>query len=136
MWSNWNWHAPPPRRPPGGPDVARDGRKLEQHMQAEPNDLKGWLMLGRSYVALERADDAVDAYEHAHRLDPGNVDAMLGLGEAMSLRARGEITPAGRGAFRTGGVLGAQQSEGPAVRWLRRGPARRSRNRARAVGRH
>jgi cytochrome c-type biogenesis protein CcmH len=76
-----------------GPDVAAMVRKLEQQLQAEPNDLKGWLMLGRSYVALERADDAVDAYEHARRLDPGNVDVLLGLGEAMSLRARGEIPP-------------------------------------------
>jgi cytochrome c-type biogenesis protein CcmH len=94
MWSNWDWH-PPASAQPGdmGPDVAAMVRKLEQHLQAEPNDLKGWIMLGRSYVALQRADEGVDAYEHAHRLEPGNVDALLGLGEAMSMRARGEITP-------------------------------------------
>jgi cytochrome c-type biogenesis protein CcmH len=33
------------------------------------------------------------AYDHAHRLDAGNADAALGLGEAMSLRAGGNITP-------------------------------------------
>jgi cytochrome c-type biogenesis protein CcmH len=74
-------------------------RKLEQHLQAEPGDLKGWVMLGRSYVALQRVDDAVDAYEHAHRLDAASVDAMLGFGEAMSLRARGEIPPAAAQLF-------------------------------------
>src|SRR5260370_10698308 len=50
-------------------------------------------MLGRSYVALERMEDAIVAYDHAHRLDAGNAEAALGLGEAMSLRAGGNITP-------------------------------------------
>ena len=92
MWSNWDWHAPDSAQAAaGGPDVAAMVAKLEQRLRAEPNDLAGWLMLGRSYVALQRVDDAVDAYEHARRLDPHSVEAMLGLGEAMSLRARGEI---------------------------------------------
>ena len=33
------------------------------------------------------------AYDHAHRLDGQNADAAMGLGEAMSLRAGGDITP-------------------------------------------
>ena len=81
------------------PDVLAMVAKLEQHMRDRPDDLKGWLMLGRSYVALERMDDAVAAYDHAHRLDPNNVDAMLGLGEAMSMRAGGDITPAAAELF-------------------------------------
>jgi len=43
---------------------------------------------------LDRLDDAVLAYEHAHRLDGQNADAAMGLGEAMSLKAGGQITPA------------------------------------------
>jgi cytochrome c-type biogenesis protein CcmH len=66
--------------------------KLEQHMRDQPDDMQGWLMLGRSYVALNRSDDAVTAYDHAHRLGK-NVDAALGLGEALSMRAGGDITP-------------------------------------------
>jgi cytochrome c-type biogenesis protein CcmH len=73
--------------------------KLEKHMQDQPDDLKGWLMLGRSYLALNRLDDAVVAYDHAHRLDSKNVDAAMGLGEAMSLRAGGEITPSAAQLF-------------------------------------
>jgi hypothetical protein len=67
--------------------------KLEAHMRDDPKDLRGWMMLGRSYVALERLDDAILAYDHAHQLDAGNADAALGLAEAMSLRAGGNITP-------------------------------------------
>jgi cytochrome c-type biogenesis protein CcmH len=92
LWSTWDWHATTPA-PAAGPDVVAMVSKLESHMKEDPNDLTGWLMLGRSYLALERMDDAILAYDHAHRLDAANVDATLGLGEAMSLRAGGNITP-------------------------------------------
>jgi cytochrome c-type biogenesis protein CcmH len=93
LWSNWDWHAPA-RAQSGGPDVAAMVARLEARLQSDPNDLKGWLMLGRSYLALDRLDDAVVAYDHAHRLEGGkNVEATLGLGEAISMRAGGEITP-------------------------------------------
>ena len=92
LWSNWHWHDSA-QNPAAGPDVAAMVAKLETHLREDPNDLKGWLMLGRSYVALERLDDAIVAYDHAHRLDAGNAEAALGLGEAMSLRAGGNITP-------------------------------------------
>jgi cytochrome c-type biogenesis protein CcmH len=97
LWSNWNWHAPSQHA--ASPDVLAMVAKLEQHMRDQPNDIAGWLMLGRSYVALDRLDDAILAYDHAHRLDANNVDAMLGLGEAVSLRAGGDITPAAAQLF-------------------------------------
>jgi cytochrome c-type biogenesis protein CcmH len=76
--------------------------KLEKHLAEDPNDLTGWLMLGRSEVALEKLDDAILAYDHAHKLDAQNVEADLGLGEAMSLRAGGSITPAASELFEQG----------------------------------
>jgi cytochrome c-type biogenesis protein CcmH len=95
LWSNWNWHAPPTAGASAdGPDVGAMVQKLEKHLQDQPDDLRGWLMLGRSYLALDRLDDAVLAYEHAHRLDSQNADAAMGLGEAQSLQAGGQITPA------------------------------------------
>jgi cytochrome c-type biogenesis protein CcmH len=93
LWSNWNWHAPAQAEAAAGPDVAAMLAKLEKHLQEEPNDLKGWLLLGRSYLTLNRLDDAVVAYDHPYRLDPKNAVAVMGLGEAMSLRAGGNITP-------------------------------------------
>jgi cytochrome c-type biogenesis protein CcmH len=83
LWSNWNWH-PAPSEAAAGPDVAA---------MDQPKDLKGWLMLGRSYLTLNRLDDAIVAFDHAHQLDSKNADGAMGLGEAMSLRAGGEITP-------------------------------------------
>jgi cytochrome c-type biogenesis protein CcmH len=93
LWSNWDWHAPAQAQAIAAPEVAAMMAKLEQHLRDDPSDLAGWLMLGRSYTALQRLDDAVTAYDHAHRLAGNNAEADLGLGEALSLRAGGEITP-------------------------------------------
>src|ERR1700685_4264211 len=92
LWSNWNWQARG-QTAAGGPDVAAMVAKLERHLRDVPSDVPGWLMLGRSYLALERLDDAIVAYDHAHQLDGKSAEAAMGLGEAMSLRAGGEITP-------------------------------------------
>jgi cytochrome c-type biogenesis protein CcmH len=91
LWSNWNWHAPV-QQGAAGPDVLAMVAKLEKHLQDDPNDAKGWLMLGRSELVLDRLDDAVNAYSHAYHLDK-SADAALGLGEALSIRAGGDITP-------------------------------------------
>ncbi len=92
LWSNWNWHAPAAAAAAPRPDIVAMVAKLEQHMRDHPDDMQGWLMLGRSYMALNRSEDAVTAYDHAHRLGK-NADAALGLGEALSMRAGGDITP-------------------------------------------
>src|ERR1700686_3532477 len=93
LWSNWNWRAPAQAQAAAGPDVAAMVAKLEKRLQDQPNDPAGWLMLGRSYLTLNRLDEAIVAYDHAHQLDPKSADAAMGLGEAMSLRAGGDITP-------------------------------------------
>ena len=92
LWSNWDWHASAAPQSAAGPDVIAMVAKLENRLHEHPDDQPGWLMLGRSYLALQRLDDAVTAYDHAYRLDK-NAEAAMGLGEAMSLRAGGEITP-------------------------------------------
>jgi len=93
LWSNWDWRAPVETKSVS-PEVLAMVAKLEKHMQEDPNDLEGWLLLGRSDLALQHIDDAIRAYGQARRLDAANVDAMLGLGEAVSVRAGGNITPA------------------------------------------
>jgi cytochrome c-type biogenesis protein CcmH len=41
---------------------------LEQHLQAEPDDAKGWLLLAKSYDHLGRRKDAAAAYDKAVKL--------------------------------------------------------------------
>jgi cytochrome c-type biogenesis protein CcmH len=46
--------------------------KLAAKLQAEPNDLEGWLRLGRAYAARDNTAKAVDAFDHAAALKPGD----------------------------------------------------------------
>jgi cytochrome c-type biogenesis protein CcmH len=93
LWSNWTWRAAGESAAGADPDVAAMVGKLEKRLREEPNDPAGWLMLGRSYLTLERFDEAIVAFDHAHQLNARSAEAAMGLGEAMSLRAGGEITP-------------------------------------------
>jgi cytochrome c-type biogenesis protein CcmH len=82
VWSQWNWSETQVAADSPAAMVGRLARRLER----EPNDLEGWLMLGRSYAAIEQYPLSVRAYEKADRLAGGhNVDALTGLAEALVL---------------------------------------------------
>jgi len=48
--------------------------RLAARLQSQPNDLDGWLRLGRAYGVLGERDKAIDAYEQAQRLLPAGSD--------------------------------------------------------------
>ncbi len=100
-WSTWDWSGLK-QMPPEGPDVQAMVGKLELRLTSNPDDLPGWLMLGRSYLTLERFDDAIAAYDHAMKLGGGkDAEAALGMGEAISMRANGQIIPPAAQLFET-----------------------------------
>ena len=87
-WSTWSWRAPAPAADNPRTMVARLARKVEQN----PDDLKGWLMLGQSYTVLEEYPLALRAYERANRLAAGkSADALVGEAEALVLSDASEI---------------------------------------------
>ena len=68
--------------------VARLARQLEQ----DPQNLNGWLMLGRSYTVLQEYPLAVRAFGRAERLSNGrSAEALEGEGEALALMDEGEL---------------------------------------------
>jgi len=86
-WSNWPWRT---ATAPDSPQsmVARLARQLERH----PQDVPGWLMLGRSYTVLQEYPLALRAYERADRLSDGkNADALTGEAEALTLNDDTEL---------------------------------------------
>jgi cytochrome c-type biogenesis protein CcmH len=58
--------------------------KLAKRLMSAPDDLDGWLMLGRTYETLEQFPLAVRAYQRADRLANGqNAEAVMGVAESM-----------------------------------------------------
>jgi cytochrome c-type biogenesis protein CcmH len=51
--------------------------KLATRLEAEPDDIDGWMRLGHGYMAMHKADKAAAAYDHALALKPGSVAIRL-----------------------------------------------------------
>jgi cytochrome c-type biogenesis protein CcmH len=64
--------------------------KLADEMKSRPDDLEGWLRLGRSYAVLGQPDDAAAAFAQAERLKPD--DTAVLLAEAQALMAGHTLT--------------------------------------------
>jgi cytochrome c-type biogenesis protein CcmH len=87
VWTNWKW-GPEPAADSPQTMVARLARKLE----SDPQDLKGWLLLGNSYVVLQQYPLAVRAYERADRLSGGkSAEALVGEAEALTMSDENEL---------------------------------------------
>lgn len=75
------------------PSVDAMVQKLREKLEQEPNRLDGWLLLARSYMAMNKYNDAVAAYNHAYSLAPDNTAALLGYADALTMQNNGRITP-------------------------------------------
>jgi cytochrome c-type biogenesis protein CcmH len=58
---------------------------LADRLKAQPDDLEGWTMLGRSYVALGRHRDAAMALQRANALSPGNASLLADLADVLAM---------------------------------------------------
>jgi len=65
--------------------------QLEAHLDANPEDLKGWRLLGVTYLRLRRFADAERALSEARRLAPNNPDVLLELVDARAMARAGKI---------------------------------------------
>ena len=70
--------------------VARLAARLEE----QPDDLEGWVRLGRSYTVLRHHDKARDAMARAAKLAPKNVEILMLYGRAIRSAAGEALTPA------------------------------------------
>lgn len=59
--------------------------KLAERLEQNPNDMQGWIMLGRSYTILERYSDAAAAYARATALNGNDADTWADYAEALAM---------------------------------------------------
>ncbi len=84
----------------GDTDVERMVGRLAERLLRRPDDLEGWLLLARSYVTLQRFDDAANAYRRALGLSGDNPDIAADYAEILVTAAGGTVTPEALRRFR------------------------------------
>ncbi|MDO6459497.1 c-type cytochrome biogenesis protein CcmI [Granulosicoccaceae sp. 1_MG-2023] len=117
--------------PSGMPDIAEMVGTLEDKLKAEPENPTGWLMLGRSYMVLQRFPDAVGALETALEQDAENPEVMLALADAMAMTQGGRLS--GRPAELVTQAL-ANSPQNPKALWLAGLAANEAGDKAAAIG--
>ncbi|GAB3790168.1 tetratricopeptide repeat protein [Dyella agri] len=59
--------------------------ELRAHLKQAPSDVQGWTLLAEATTALKQPDEARDAWDHALKVAPDNVAAMVGWAETDSM---------------------------------------------------
>jgi len=73
------------------PDVAKMVAKLEQRLTEDPDNAEGWQMLARSYVYMQRLNDAAMAYEKALALEENNPQTLTDYAETLAMIRQGDM---------------------------------------------
>jgi cytochrome c-type biogenesis protein CcmH len=88
--------------------------KLAARLQQNPDDVEGWTRLGRSYMVLDQPSKAVDAFAHAEKLKPDDVDLKQQYADAI-VTASGSDDPAETATTLFRQVLGADPQNSEAL---------------------
>jgi len=84
-----------PDAPPGSSEVAAVDDMLvdlAQRLDSNPDDLEGWILLGRSYMSVGNYEGAVAAFERAIVLDGGeDATTLVSLAESLLAGTGGAI---------------------------------------------
>lgn len=59
--------------------------RLAQHLQSNPDDADGWIMLGRSYTAMGRFGDAAAAFAKAEAKFPQNAELLADYADSLAM---------------------------------------------------
>jgi len=90
-----------PARPPVAQKPAQDTahpledmvQQLANRLQEDPDNAEGWVMLGRSYAALDRYQEAANAYAQARRIAGDHPQLLVDSADIMAMASGGRFTP-------------------------------------------
>ena len=66
--------------------------RLAARLEQQPDDLKGWVMLARSYTIMKRYSDAAAAYENVLRLGGESADLLTDYADTLVMATGGTFT--------------------------------------------
>ena len=61
-------------------------KRLRDRMEAEPGNVEGWFLLGRTYMRLQNYPDSVYAFEKVVELQPNDPAGLVSLADALTMR--------------------------------------------------
>ncbi|MES9992235.1 MAG: c-type cytochrome biogenesis protein CcmI [Candidatus Thiodiazotropha sp.] len=97
--------------PPMGELVKRLAARMEQ----EPDNQEGWIMLGRSYMAMNDQAAAIDAFERAMEISDQNASLLLAYAEAIASGNGNDFTGRAAGMVEKALLL---EPNNPNVLWI------------------
>jgi len=75
-------------------------KNLADRMKREPNDVRGWLLLGRTYLTMEREEEAIKALRKAVQISGEDPAVTIELAEALVIAADNKVNAEARKLFR------------------------------------
>ena len=63
--------------------------QLKARLVDEPNDIRGWTLLGNAYMSIGQYADAVPVYRRLVALEPGNAERLVRLADALAMSRNG-----------------------------------------------
>jgi cytochrome c-type biogenesis protein CcmH len=85
----------------GRPDMSLEAvtAGLKKKLEANPDDVNGWILLGRSYAALGNRERAKATFQQSIAKWPDNADVKVAYAESLMTAAGGRVTEDARKAF-------------------------------------
>jgi cytochrome c-type biogenesis protein CcmH len=85
--------------------------QVEQHLEKNPTDARGWTVLAPVLARLGRFDDAVRAYRNAITYGGETADRRADLGEVIAAAAGGVVTAEAKTEFERARALNADEAK-------------------------
>ncbi|MCX7058139.1 MAG: hypothetical protein NTZ79_13440 [Proteobacteria bacterium] len=84
--SNWSWNPATQQAGNGAHSIQEMIDKLHEKLKTKPEDVDGWMMLGRSEFVRNDYKKSAEAFGQAYKFSQGkNLEAIVGYGEAMAV---------------------------------------------------
>jgi cytochrome c-type biogenesis protein CcmH len=100
-----------PIKPDGNQSVETLVAQVEQHLEKNPTDGRGWTVLAPVLARIGRYDDAVQAFRNSITYAGESADRRADLGEAMVAAAGGVVTAEAKSEFERALSLNADETK-------------------------